>query len=291
MNDMHRHPIVSDADRVKGLLDGTVDPSQLEDDPELYSMAERIYGREALDEMGISPPEVPIAAFDESDYTNGNNLEVELPDEPEIIDSVPPPIMKRSRLPFFAGIIGLAIVSFNMMIGIGAILDLCEEPPTDLPLEFNSQANMQGNALHVTWTVTNLEPSAEYSVEWSISENGSSNVVDSDWFNWSAQTTYIHSESRPIQELPWCYISTLYENQTEVANSNDCGEVQTFTIMSLNEVSFTCDDNPRLIWSKISDYESIESWAPEGSGDLIDGSLLMLFGIIALTGLLRRKSR
>ena len=107
MNDMHRHPIVSDADRVKGLLDGTVDPSQLEDDPELYSMAERIYGREALDEMGISPPEVPIAAFDESDYTNGNNLEVELPDEPEIIDSVPPPIKKRSRLPFFAGLIGL----------------------------------------------------------------------------------------------------------------------------------------------------------------------------------------
>ena len=33
---------MSDSERVKGLLDGTVDPSELEGDPELYSLAERI---------------------------------------------------------------------------------------------------------------------------------------------------------------------------------------------------------------------------------------------------------
>ena len=49
---------MSDSERVKGLLDGTVDPSELEGDPELYSLAERIYGREALDEMGIAAPVV-----------------------------------------------------------------------------------------------------------------------------------------------------------------------------------------------------------------------------------------
>ena len=43
---------MSDAERVKGLLDGSMNPSELEDDPELYALAERIYGREALEEMG-----------------------------------------------------------------------------------------------------------------------------------------------------------------------------------------------------------------------------------------------
>ena len=48
---------MSDSERVKGLLDGSMDPAELEGDSELYSLAERIYGREALEEMGISSPE------------------------------------------------------------------------------------------------------------------------------------------------------------------------------------------------------------------------------------------
>ena len=54
---------MSDSERVKGLLDGTVDPSELEGDPELYSLAERIYGREALDEMGIAAPVVATVNY------------------------------------------------------------------------------------------------------------------------------------------------------------------------------------------------------------------------------------
>ena len=39
MNDWHRHTVVSDAEKVKGLLDGTVDPSELEEDSELYALS------------------------------------------------------------------------------------------------------------------------------------------------------------------------------------------------------------------------------------------------------------
>ena len=43
-------------DEIKNLLDGTVDPENLEDDLELYEMAESIYGRDALEEMGVEAP-------------------------------------------------------------------------------------------------------------------------------------------------------------------------------------------------------------------------------------------
>ena len=45
-----------DSDAVKRLLEGDIEPSEIEDDPALYSMAERIYGREALEEMGVFAP-------------------------------------------------------------------------------------------------------------------------------------------------------------------------------------------------------------------------------------------
>tara|TARA_B100000686_G_scaffold82973_1_gene89730 strand:+ start:9849 stop:10721 length:873 start_codon:yes stop_codon:yes gene_type:complete len=289
MNDMHRHTTVNDADKVKGLLDGTVEPSELEEDPELYSLAERIYGREALDEMGIAAPVVPTASFEDPDYVNGNNLEVELPDEPEITETVVMPDKRSSRFPFLVGLLGLAIVSFNLLVGIGSIIDLCEDPPKELPLEFNTQSNQQGDVLHVTWTATNLEETAQYSVEWTISENGSHTIVDSNWFNWSSQSTYIHSESRTIQQSPWCYISTLYENQTAIDSSNACEDEMTIETMSTIEDSSNCEENPRLVWSRIAEYEELGSWAPSGSGDLLDGALLMLFGIFSITGL-RRKS-
>ena len=40
----------------------------------------------------------------------------------------------------------------------------------------------------------------------------------------------------------------------------------------------------------MSEYEDLDSWAPAGSGDLIDGALLMLFGIIFLSRLRPRSS-
>ena len=156
---------MSDAERVKGLLDGTVDPSELEGDPELYSLAERVYGREALDKMGIAAPVVPTVNIDDQDYTNGNNLEVELPDEPEEREVAQSTAKRgKSRITFFSGILGLILIGFNVAVGIGALVELCEDPPTDLPIEFNSVATMQEEVLHVRWTITNMNSSNTYSV-------------------------------------------------------------------------------------------------------------------------------
>tara|TARA_Y100001970_G_scaffold26096_3_gene31259 strand:+ start:3603 stop:4457 length:855 start_codon:yes stop_codon:yes gene_type:complete len=280
---------VSDTERVRGLLDGTVDPSDLEDDPELYSLAERIYGREALDEMGIAAPIVPTVSLDESDYSNGNNLEVELPedlDEPEI--STPKNKKKRPKLRLIAGFLGLIVIGFNVMIGIGAVIDLCENHPTDLPIEFNSVASMQNDSIHIRWTIANINPVNSYMVEWTISENGSESVVETDSFSWTSQNTYIHSENALIQQTPWCYISALFENGTQIATSNNCqGDIALQTMSQTESVSGECEDNPRLLWAELSEYESPESWTTSGSGGLIDGALLMLFGMMIISGLRR----
>ena len=42
-----------DSDAVRRLLEGDIDPVEIEQDPELYSMAERIYGSEALEELSL----------------------------------------------------------------------------------------------------------------------------------------------------------------------------------------------------------------------------------------------
>ena len=281
---------MSDAERVKGLLDGTVDPSELEGDPELYSLAERVYGREALDKMGIAAPDEPTVNIDDQDYTNGNNLEVELPDEPEEREVAQSTAKRgKSRITFFSGILGLILIGFNVAVGIGALVELCEDPPTDLPIEFNSVATMQEEVLHVRWTITNMNSSNTYSVEWTISENGSQIVVDSDIFNWTAQDTYIHSENAMIEQRPWCYISTLYENGTAIATSNGCeNDLLMVTMANSDSSDGECDDKPRLLWTELSEYENPNSWASAGSGDLLDGALLMLFGMITISGLKRR---
>ena len=281
---------MTDAERVKGLLDGTVDPSELEGDPELYSLAERVYGREALDAMGIAAPVVPTVNIDDQDYTNGNNLEVELPDEPEDQEVAQSPAKRgKSRIPLFAGILGLILVGLNVAVGIGSVVELCEDPPTDLPIEFNSVATMQEDVLHVRWTITNMNSSHTYSVEWTISENGSQIVVDSDIFNWTSQDTYIHSENAMIEQSPWCYISTLYENGTAIATSNGCeNNLVMVTMAHSDSTNGGCHDKTRLLWTGLDEYENPNSWASAGSGDLLDGALLMLFGMITISGLKRR---
>ena len=45
---------MGDSNSIKGVLDGTIDPSEISGDKKLYSMAERIYGREALEGWGLS---------------------------------------------------------------------------------------------------------------------------------------------------------------------------------------------------------------------------------------------
>ena len=44
-----------DSEAVRRLLEGNIDPLEIEQDPELYSMAERIYGRSIRGDGGPSP--------------------------------------------------------------------------------------------------------------------------------------------------------------------------------------------------------------------------------------------
>jgi len=292
MNNSARHNTMSDAERVKGLLDGSMDPAELEGDSELYSLAERIYGREALDEMGVSTPE-RSHEVDTTKHSNENNLEVEIPDVPEDYVDTDKSVTSssRHRIVLLAGLVGLVLVSVNVSVGIGQYLALCEDQLESPPLDFSTSSTWQNESLYITWTVSNLNTTVNYSIHWSISQNGSAELVDTDWFNWSASSNMIHSENRAVSSPPWCYISVLYSEGIEISQSNGCiGNSSTTSVLAdISTMPQLCEDNTRLLWDKASEYQSIDSWVPAGSGGLLDGALLMLFGIITLRTAFRKK--
>jgi hypothetical protein len=289
---------MSDSERVKGLLDGSMDPTELEGDDELYALAERIYGREALEEMGVSTPERPAENVPQLSQ-NGIDMDIELP---EIDDSVEgtdrgPQVPRRRKLAFLVGLIGVSLVGMNISIGIGQYFDLCVDDLEPDPLGFTVTANEQNGSLYITWTVTNLNLSANYSIQWSISQNGSSELVDRGYFNWTTnmqQSAMAHTEHRAGTTPPWCYITSLHEEGVKISDdtsSNGCvgNSSSASSLATISPVPSLCEDNTRLLWNEASNYESIDSWAASGSGDLLDGALLMLFGILTLFGLFSKK--
>lgn len=289
---------MSDSERVKGLLDGSMDPTELEGDDELYALAERIYGREALEEMGVSTPERPAENVPQLSQ-NGIDMDIELP---EIDDSVEgtdrePQVPRRRKLAFLVGLIGVSLVGMNVSIGIGQYFDLCVDDLEPDPLGFTVTANEQNGSLYITWTVTNLNFSANYSIQWSISQNGSSELVDEGYFNWTTnmqQSSMAHTEHRAVTTPPWCYITSLHEEGVKISDdtsSNGCvgNSSSASSLATISPVPSLCEDNTRLLWNEASNYESIDSWAASGSGDLLDGALLMLFGILTLFGLFSKK--
>ena len=213
---------MSDSERVKGLLDGSMDPTELEGDDELYALAERIYGREALEEMGVSTPERPAENVPQLSQ-NGIDMDIELP---EIDDSVEgtdrgPQVPRRRKLAFLVGLIGVSLVGMNISIGIGQYFDLCVDDLEPDPLGFTATANEQNGSLYITWTVTNLNLSANYSIQWSISQNGSSELVDRGYFNWTTnmqQSSMAHTEHRAVTTPPWCYITSLHEEGVKISD-------------------------------------------------------------------------
>jgi len=285
---------VSDAERVKGLLDGSMDPSALDDDAELYSLSERIYGREALDEMGVAAPVRP-PEVDPDVQSNGNNLDVELPehiddDESSEVVSKSGLLPSKRGIMLFAGVVGLVLVGVNVAVGLGQYLSLCEDQLEPPPLSFTSTSNWQNDTFHITWTASNLNSNIQYSIHWSLSQNGSFEYVDEDWFNWTGSSGMIHSENRFVTIPPWCYTSTLYSDGVEIAQSNDCSDNSSTvsTLAELSDSEVLCEDNTRLLWDKADEYRSINSWAPAGEGGLLDGAMIMLFGLITLSGVFRR---
>ena len=113
-----------DPDAVKRLLSAEISPTEIENDAALYSMAERIYGAEALEELGVSAPE--ITSHTEALQPAPITSDVSLPDfNPEISEMKSYDANRkgsRRYLLFFTGLMGIAGVAFNMAVGVGRVL-------------------------------------------------------------------------------------------------------------------------------------------------------------------------
>ncbi len=113
-----------DPEAVRRLLEGEIDPVEIEDDAALYSMAERIYGSEALEELGVQAPE--IAALETVEDFGLISEDVSLPDFlPDISEMKGMDVGDGSRrrwFVFLTGFFGIVVTIFNMAIGMGAAL-------------------------------------------------------------------------------------------------------------------------------------------------------------------------
>tara|TARA_B100000945_G_C20383729_1_gene598597 strand:- start:576 stop:1166 length:591 start_codon:yes stop_codon:yes gene_type:complete len=113
-----------DPDAVRRLLSGDINPEEIDGDSSLYSMAERIYGSEALEEMGVLAPEIKTVgpSPDSAPITS----DVSLPDFQPIIPlnkASDPSNRGRPRyLLILTGLIGSIFVLYNMAFGIGSVL-------------------------------------------------------------------------------------------------------------------------------------------------------------------------
>ena len=117
--------IMSDSELMKKLLDGTLDPVELESNPHLYVLAERIYGREALEEMGIYGPKIDSYSKIENNSSDGGDVEIPdfVPDLSSMVKGEGNDISKKKRIvPLFVGIIGFMTVIMNIFLGMGEIL-------------------------------------------------------------------------------------------------------------------------------------------------------------------------
>ena len=156
-----------DSDAVRRLLEGIIDPAEIEQDPGLYSMAERIYGSEALEEMGVHAPEIGEASeeVDFGQISNDISLPEFIPDLPDLkVESD-----RKSRrwgLVFF-GFCGLTSTIFNMVIGVGAILcstgianmrQICSEDYSQTKVVWTKGYTWDGLHQIETWVKPMTEP-------------------------------------------------------------------------------------------------------------------------------------
>jgi hypothetical protein len=125
MKVMSREPInMSDTDLMKKLLDGTLDPAMLDDNPHLYTLAERIYGREALEEMGVSGPSIDSYSYVEGNTSDFNDIEMPefIPNMENIIKNNDERPKRRRKITLLLGLLGLSTMIVNIYIGMGQIL-------------------------------------------------------------------------------------------------------------------------------------------------------------------------
>ena len=273
---------MEDSDRIKGVLDGTIDPSEISGDKKLYSMAERIYGREALEEMGVEPPVEPPESGIKAMNGNGG---VEIPIK-DVVGTVNLGSRKKSRrrvvLPLIMFTL-LTISGFNVVVGIGTVLPLCEDEPPEQELEFSSSAQLQNNTLFIVWKMTGLNNGSSYTIEWQVSQNGSAEIVDTGNSTWVSDNDPVRFDNRNwyVDAPPYSYLSTLYEDDLIVAFSNGSGGSITTLSDEANRVSY-CDSNTRLIWTEYQDFENKDAWGESGTGEIADGAMMMLFALMMI---------
>ena len=273
---------MEDSDRIKGVLDGTIDPSEISGDKKLYSMAERIYGREALEEMGVEPPVEPPESGIKAMNGNGG---VEIPIKDSVgtvnLGSQKKP-RRRVVLPLIMFTL-LTISGFNVVVGIGTVLPLCEDEPPEQELEFSSSAQLQNNTLFIVWKMTGLNNGSSYTIEWQVSQNGSAEIVDTGNSTWVSDNDPVRFDNRnwDVDAPPYSYLSTLYEDDLIVAFSNGSGDSITTLSEEANRVSY-CDSNTRLIWTEYQDFENKDAWGESGTGEIADGAMMMLFALMMI---------
>ena len=279
---------MSDSDRLKGLLDGSIEPSEIEENPELYSMAERIYGRDALEEMGVSRPAKPKVHG--ISISNGNGG-VELPEVEDTTEDSSDAVINPRR-PVFSIVISLlclSIVVSNVAIGIGSYVPLCEDEVVPKELTYSSSATVDEGSLLISWTVTGMNISSNYSISWVVSENGSNEIVDQGGSSWMAgETVRIQTENWMVTTPPYTYLSVLSLEGVAIAYSN--GTVGDISVMSdVEDPAEGCDENTRLLWSELPEYNDLSSWGEAGTGGIIDGALMTVFGLLTLRLMLRKR--
>ena len=74
--------MAEDDNRLKELLDGNLSPQEIADDPVLASLAERIYGTDFLDRVGITRGETKRALVEQFSEIEGDDLLIDvIPDD------------------------------------------------------------------------------------------------------------------------------------------------------------------------------------------------------------------
>ena len=131
-----------DKSRLKELLDGKLSAQEIAEDPVLASLAERMYGSEFLDGVGISRGETKRALAEQFSEIEGDDLLIdempqgglplpmpsEMPPNPsneEVIDVTGDKRSVTQKLRMFGGSLGFIAVIVNMFYGFGNFLSVC----------------------------------------------------------------------------------------------------------------------------------------------------------------------
>ena len=287
--------IMNEGERLRELLDGSMDPSELENYNEFYRLAERIYGREALDEMGITTPEEIEKEKEQngsSEFTHDVILPSPKADSPEEEINIQRRNPKRRLLLTIIGVIGLLLVSSNIAVGINSIIpvELCEDTEAPGDIGFEATQTVNGTTFTIIWSMDNLTINQNYTITWDISQNGSQELVDSGSYTWFATgNVHIHLKSVNVQTEPYAWSAELLdENLTIISTTNGDYSSSGVTTMSIIETVKKCEDNPKLKLVEITDYKNLDSWTQTGDGDMLDGMLIMTLSFISLLGLRKK---